>query len=75
MSAQCAERANISRYTLRTIEQGAGVASIENVMRICFALGVLDVLHGAIDPYKTDVGRLRMDEILPVRGREGLDRH
>lgn len=73
--AQVAERANISRDTLRAIEQGAGTPSIENVMRVCRALGTLDVLYQSIDPYKTDVGRLRMDEILPVRVREGHDRH
>ena len=73
--AQVAERADISRETLRSIEQGKGTASIENLLRVCRALGTLDVLYASIDPYKTDVGRLRMDEILPVRVREGHDRH
>ena len=74
-TAQVAERANISRDTLRSIEKGTGTASIENVMRVCRALGTLDVLYASIDPYLTDVGRMRMDEILPVRVREGHDRY
>jgi hypothetical protein len=50
------------------VEGGDG-GTLENVMRIARALGVLDQLVAALDPYATDVGRLRADELLPRRVR------
>lgn len=69
-AAQVAERAGISRDTLRAIEQGKGTASTENLLRVLRILGILDPVLDAADPYRTDVGRLRADEILPKRVRE-----
>jgi transcriptional regulator with XRE-family HTH domain len=69
-AAQVAERAGISRDTLRAIEQGKGTASTENLLRVLRILGILDSVLEAADPYQTDVGRLRADEILPHRVRE-----
>jgi transcriptional regulator with XRE-family HTH domain len=69
-AAQVAERAGISRDTLRTIEQGKGTASTENLLRVLRILGILDSVLDAADPYQTDVGKLRADEILPRRVRE-----
>ncbi len=66
--AQVADRADISVPTVRRLESGDG-ATLENVLRVARALGVLDALAGSIDPYDTDVGRLRADEQLPQRGR------
>ena len=68
-AAQVAERANISRETLRAIEQGKGTASTENLLRVLRIIGIMDGVVAAADPYQTDVGRLRMDEILPKRVR------
>lgn len=68
-AAQVAERAGISRDTLRAIEQGKGTASTENLFRVLRILGILDDVVAAADPYQTDVGRLRADEILPRRVR------
>jgi transcriptional regulator with XRE-family HTH domain len=68
-AAQVAERANISRDTLRAIEQGKGSVSTENLLRVLRILGIMDGVVAAADPYSTDVGRLRMDEILPKRVR------
>ena len=68
-AAQVAERAGISRDTLRAIEQGKGTASTENLFRVLRILGILDNVVAAADPYQTDVGRLRADEILPRRVR------
>jgi transcriptional regulator with XRE-family HTH domain len=68
-AAQVAERAGISRDTLRAIEQGKGTASTENLLRVLRILGILDGMVAAADPYQTDVGRLRADEILPKRVR------
>lgn len=65
---QVADRAGISRGTLQRLEAGDG-ASLENTLRVARALGVLDQLAAALDPYSTDVGRLRADEKLPQRVR------
>jgi transcriptional regulator with XRE-family HTH domain len=66
--AQVAERAGISRYTVMRLENGPG-ASMENLLRVARALGVLDLLAAALDPYATDLGRLRAQESLPKRVR------
>jgi transcriptional regulator with XRE-family HTH domain len=68
-AAQIAERAGISRDTLRAIEQGKGTASTENLFRVLRTIGIMDSVVKAADPYESDVGRLRMDEILPRRVR------
>lgn len=65
---QVADRAGVSRSTLLRLENGQG-ASLENLLRVCRALGILDLLTKAVDPYSTDVGRLRADEELPTRVR------
>lgn len=67
-AAQVADRAGLSRHTVMRLENGGG-ASLESVLRIARALGVLDSLVGALDPYATDVGRLRSEEALPERVR------
>ena len=67
-AAQVADRAGISRYTVMRLENGEG-ATMENLLRVARALGVIDLLVEAIDPYQTDVGRLRSQEALPKRVR------
>lgn len=66
--AQVADRAGLSRHTVMRLEAGQDV-SLENVLRIARALGVLDLLVASVDPHATDVGRLRYDESLPQRVR------
>ena len=66
--AQVADHAAISRYTVMRLENGAG-ATMENLLRVARALGVLELLVAALDPYRTDVGRLRSEEALPERVR------
>jgi transcriptional regulator with XRE-family HTH domain len=67
--AQVADRAAISRDTLIRLERGDGGVSIENLLRVLRALGILDALPTALDPYESDVGRLRSKERLPQRVR------
>lgn len=67
--AQLADRAGVSRTTLQSLERGDGGVSIENLLRIVRALGLMEQLPNALDPYETDVGRLRSDEQLPHRVR------
>ena len=42
---------------------------MESFTRVLRALGVLDSLIRAIDPYESDVGRIRSGEELPKRIR------
>jgi transcriptional regulator with XRE-family HTH domain len=67
-AAQVADRAGISRHTVMRLENGEGV-STENLLRVARSLGVLDTLVAALDPYATDLGRLRSQEALPERVR------
>lgn len=66
---QVADRAGIDRKTLMRVERGDGAVSLEVVLRVLNALGILDALPKALDPYETDVGRLRADDQLPDRVR------
>lgn len=67
-SGQVADRAGVSRTTVVNLEHGRG-ASLENTLRVARALGVLEGIATSLDPYATDVGRLRADEVLPQRVR------
>lgn len=68
---QVADRAGVSRGTVVRLESGRG-ASLENALRVARAVGVLDLLAAAADPYETDLGRARADERLPRRVRPRL---
>jgi transcriptional regulator with XRE-family HTH domain len=68
-AATVAARAGISRSTLYEIEHGSGKASTENLFRVLNVLGILRPIVSAADPYTTDVGKLRADEVLPERVR------
>lgn len=65
--AQLADRAGIGLNTLRRLESGDGSVSLENTLRVLRALGIIDGFTHALDPYESDVGRLRSDERLPER--------
>ncbi len=65
---QVADRAGVSRGTVVALESGRG-ASLENTLRVARALGVLNLLAQAADPYETDLGRARAAEELPRRVR------
>lgn len=67
--AQLADRSGVSRDTLVRLEGGDGGVSVENLLRILRALGVMDNVPRALDPHESDVGRLRSDEQLPQRVR------
>ncbi|PFG31910.1 helix-turn-helix domain-containing protein [Paramicrobacterium agarici] len=56
---QVADRADISRDTLRKLEHGDSTVSFHVVLRVARALGVLEKLTEALDPLTTDLGRAR----------------
>ncbi len=68
-AAQLADRAGISRDTLRRVEKGERGVSFDAMLSVTRALGVLDAVVKATDPYETDLGRARADEVLPKRVR------
>jgi hypothetical protein len=61
--------ARISRGVLSRLENGGEGVSLESFLRVLRALGVLESLTRALDPYESDVGRLRSGEELPKRIR------
>jgi transcriptional regulator with XRE-family HTH domain len=67
--AQLADRSGVSRDTLGRLERGAEGVSLENLLRVLRVLGILDGLPRSVDPYQSDIGRLRADEHLPHRVR------
>ena len=69
-AAQLADRAGISVPTLRNLERGEGTSSLETFLRVARVLGILDQLEKALDPFETEVGRLRSEERLPIRVRQ-----
>ena len=66
---QLADRAGVGRRTIARLESGDGGVTIENLLRVLRALGLLETLPRALDPYESDVGRLRAAEQLPQRVR------
>ncbi|NLE97681.1 MAG: helix-turn-helix domain-containing protein [Propionibacterium sp.] len=66
---QVAERAGITRDTLRKIETGNSGVSFHNVAQALRAIGQLDQVVASIDPLNTDIGRLRADKLTKKRAR------
>lgn len=64
-----ADRAGITRTTLRSIETGAGTASLANTLAVLRVLGVADSVVGASDPLTTEMGRFHAERALPQRVR------
>ncbi|MDR6971136.1 helix-turn-helix domain-containing protein [Leifsonia shinshuensis] len=56
---QVAERADISRDSLRKLEHGDPTVGFHVVLRVARALGILETLTNALDPLNTDLGRAR----------------
>lgn len=51
-----AERASITRATLRSVEHGTGTARLDTVFAVLRAFGIFDLALAATDPLTTDVG-------------------
>lgn len=67
---QVADRAGISRGTLRRLEHGDPGVRFETFLDVVRVLGVLDRMVESLDPYETDLGRARAAELLPKRVRQ-----
>lgn len=66
---QVAERAGITRDTLRKIETGNPNVSFNSVSQVLRALGVLDQVVETVDPLNSDIGRLRAGSLTKRRAR------
>jgi len=66
-AAQVGERAGVGRMTVGRLERGEAGVSLEITLRVARALRLMEPMVRASDPYGTDVGRLRADEVLPTR--------
>ncbi|MDP9801127.1 transcriptional regulator with XRE-family HTH domain [Arcanobacterium wilhelmae] len=60
---QLSERGNISRSTLRKIENGDPGVSFNSVAQALRGLGLLRTVVDSTDPLTTDIGRLRADRL------------
>ncbi len=66
---QLCQRAGISRPTLRKVETGDPTVTMETFLNVLRALGRLDSVVDGLDPYETELGRARADQLLPSRVR------
>lgn len=66
---QVAERAGVTRQTIGRLEHGDPSVGLDIFLDVCRALGVLDEVVAATDPYETPFGRARADQTLPQRVR------
>lgn len=67
-SQQVADRAGVSRTTLSSLENGRSVGN-DTFLSVARALGILDRVADATDPWQSDLGRMRAEEDLPKRVR------
>ena len=67
---QVAERADISLATYSKIENGHQGVSLAKFLAVLRALGLLQKIEMATDPYESDLGRARADQLLPKRVRQ-----
>jgi transcriptional regulator with XRE-family HTH domain len=67
---QVAERAGTTRQTLARLERGDASVGLDIFFNISRALGLLDTVVTATDPYETPFGRARADQTLPRRVRQ-----
>jgi transcriptional regulator with XRE-family HTH domain len=67
---QVAERAGTTRQTVARLERGDLSVGMEIFLNVCRALGILDAVTTATDPYETPFGRARADQTLPRRVRQ-----
>lgn len=66
---ELADKANVSRATISRLENGDPSVAMATFLTVCTALGVLDGVVKATDPFETDYGRLRADQEIPQRVR------
>lgn len=66
---QVAERAGTTRQSVARLERGDVSVGLDIFLSVSRALGILDEIVTATDPYETSFGRARADQALPRRVR------
>ncbi len=66
---QVAERGGTTRQTVSRLERGDISVGLDTFLSVCRAVGILDDIVQATDPYETAFGRARADQTLPHRVR------
>ena len=65
-SAQLADRAHVTRDTLRALENGTGSPRLDSVLAVLTSLGIVNTVVASTDPWNSNAGRALMDEQLHV---------
>jgi transcriptional regulator with XRE-family HTH domain len=68
-AAQVADRADIAKSTYSKIENGNMNVNATALLGVLRSLGLLNKVAEAVDPYNSDLGRIRADQQLPKRIR------
>lgn len=71
---QVAERVGVTRQTIARLERGDTTVGLDIFLGVANALGQLDRVRLSVDPYETEVGRIRADAVLPRRVRHSSRR-
>jgi transcriptional regulator with XRE-family HTH domain len=67
-ASDVADRAAVTRETLRNVENGTGTPRMDSLFAVLAALGIADAVVEAANPYNNEVARVRIDEILRTGG-------
>lgn len=59
-ASRLAERAHVTRDTLRSIEDGTGSARMDSLLAVLAALGLSETVVQSTDPLQTDRGKALM---------------
>jgi transcriptional regulator with XRE-family HTH domain len=68
-AAQVADRAGITRNTLRKIEQGDATVGLDVFLEVCRVLGILDFVVAGMNPYETALGQALAEQNLELPQR------
>lgn len=66
---QVADRAGITRNTLRKLEQGDASVGLDVFLEVCRVLGVLDFVTEGMNPYETALGQALAEQNLALPKR------
>ncbi len=69
LARACRPRLRLARNAFSSRKRRP-VRELRDVLRVCQGVGMLDKISEAVDPYETDLGRIRADQALPQRVRK-----
>lgn len=66
---QVADRAGITRTTLRKLEQGDATVGLDVFLEVCRVLGILDFVTDGMNPWETALGQALAEQNLELPKR------